>query len=140
MGIGRCRFDECKAGTNTDYSVFLQDQNAELYICGLWEHYATQHNVLPSQRAREVVMLADPTKATKEITRWRGMQGPERMSLYFVERTNPLSDTYNHQIGEFPDNEFVDKLRIIIERAEDKTPHISMPTSKEIEEFLRESS
>lgn len=35
MGMGRCRFDECNAGTNVDYNIFLPDQNVELYICGL---------------------------------------------------------------------------------------------------------
>jgi hypothetical protein len=70
--MGRGRFDNCNAATNVDYNIFLPDQNAGLYICGLWEHYATQHKVLPSQRAREVVMAADLTKATKEIMIWGG--------------------------------------------------------------------
>ena len=137
MGMGRCRFDKCNTGTNKDYSVFLPDQNTELYVCGLWEHYATQHNVLPSQRAREVIMAADPTQATKEVIRWRGMQKPEQMSLYFVERTNPLSESYDHQIGDSPDRHFIDKLKTIIEKAEDKTPHFSMPTLEEIEEIKK---
>ena len=137
MGIGRCRFDECSAGTNRDYDIFLPDQNAALYICGLWEHYAIQHNVLPSQRAKEIVMAADPSKTAKEIDRWRGTQKPERISLYYVERTGPLSDVYNHQIRDSPDRPFVDKLKTLIERAKDIKPHFLMPTLEEIEEIKR---
>jgi hypothetical protein len=61
----------------------------------------------------------------------------ERMSLYFVERTDPLSDFYNHQIGASPDREFVDKLKVLIERSEDKTPRPSMPTLEGIEKIKR---
>lgn len=116
MGLGFCRFDECQKlpikekSTNLDYNIILPDQNLELCICGLWEHYATQHNVLPPRRARDAVMAADPSKATTNVIRWRG-QRLEILSLYFVEKTN---EGYNHKIGDSLDTEFITKLKQII--------------------------
>lgn len=123
MGYGFCRFEECQKlpikekGTNTDYNILLPDQNLELRICGLWEHYAIKHNLLPPRRARDAVMAADPDKATTNIIRWRG-QRPEILSLYFVEKTK---EGYNHKIGNVPDIEFINKLNKIISNTRNQT-------------------
>lgn len=120
MGYGFCRFGQClrlsfekRPKTSLDYKILLPDQNLELYICGLWEHYASQHNILPPQRAREAVMASDPNKATTKIIRWRG-ESLERITMYFVEKTY---DGYNHEIGDSPDKEFIIKLKEIIYNA-----------------------
>lgn len=113
MGFGYCRFEGCEEGTNIDYNLSLQDQDVELLICGLWEHYATEHNVLPPERVREVVMSADPELATSHMV---APLAGERFEIYFVEREG---EGFNHKIGEEPDTEFIDKLKEIIDEVED---------------------
>lgn len=110
--MGFCRFEGCQAATNLDYSVFLPDQNLELYICGLWGHYAKEHNVLPPARVREAVLAANPNLAKSESIAWRGEPGPERLSIYFVETQG---DAFNHQIGDSPDIGFINKLEQILD-------------------------
>ncbi|MEM7822618.1 MAG: hypothetical protein QW703_00010 [Candidatus Aenigmatarchaeota archaeon] len=128
MGIGQCRFG-CKDGTNVDYGIIPKlEEYKDIFaiaVCGLWKHYATEHNMLPHEKVREIIMKTDPKKAVVKTIYYRGEisgyhdemsseGGPGRILLaYFVEK---LPDgRWNHEIGECPDSEFIEKLKGIIE-------------------------
>lgn len=119
MGWGECRFPECqdlpisdRPKTSVDHYVTMPEQGLKLVVCGLWEHYATEHNVLPPTRAREAVMAADAGMVTSKTTVWREpVPELEMLSIYFVEREE---GGYNHRIGASPDRPFIDKLRQLI--------------------------
>lgn len=109
MGYGYCRFG-CGKGTNIDYDILLSDMNIRLFVCGMWEHYAKDHNVSPPVEARDAVMRANPTKATIDKLMYMG-ECPKRLEIYFVEKSD---GSYNHKIGDSPDTKFIDKLKKII--------------------------
>ncbi len=114
MGFGYCRFEDCEEGTNIDYQIMLGDLGVELLVCGLWEHYASEHNVLPPERVREAVMAADPELATSHTLAYFGET--QKYDVYFVEEEG---DGYNHEIGDAPDTKFIDKLKEIIDGVDD---------------------
>lgn len=114
MGYGYCRFGDGK-GTNIDYYVILEDMQADLLVCGLWKHYAEDHNCLPHDEVRDIVMNADPRYAKgKKTILYRGKQ-LKRYDVLFVEK-DILTGDVDHKIGKNPDTAFVDKLEQLISK------------------------
>jgi hypothetical protein len=119
-GMGFCRFDcvpgELPPGTNVDHRITLDKGKGkyEFLLCGLWDHYASVHNVLPPETVRTAVMKADPAKAVIEERVYRNLNVIDR--AYFVEKDRKSPGGYNHLIGNAPDTEFIDKMNGILRR------------------------
>lgn len=112
MGFGHCRFGDGKV-TNTDYYVVLEDMQAELLVCGLWRHYAEDHNCLPPDNVRNIVMNADSRYAKSQKIRYYNKKQLKRYQVLFVEKKN---GGFDHKIGKKPDTAFIDKLEDLISK------------------------
>lgn len=118
MGFALCRLHDetgCSETGSQEYHIHLQDLNVKLNVPSMWKHYMTEHLVQPTQREREVVMGADPSRATGEFFGTRSFQKTEEIMLMYVEREN---GGYTHQIGAEPDMEFIEKLEDILANVE----------------------
>jgi len=115
MGFALCRFNEdegCKETGSQEWYVTLPDVNRTINVPSMWKHYMVSHLVQPTAEEREVVMAADPTKATGEFIRTRGAVRPAELMVLYVERKGP--NQYSHQVGTQPDTEFIEKLEGIL--------------------------
>lgn len=89
MGSGECRFPECqklpysdRPRTNRDYHISLLDQGLKLTVCGLWEHYALEHNVLPPDQARQAVIATGVKQVTGKTQTWGGLEKKTRIEEF----------------------------------------------------------
>ncbi len=116
MGFALCRFHEetgCSETGGQEYRVHLQDLNIMINVPSMWKHYMDEHLVQPTELERDVVMSADPTRATGQLIRTRSSQRSEEIKVMYVEKT----DTgYTHQIGTKSDVPFINKLETILNK------------------------
>lgn len=115
MGWANCRFQEdegCNQTGSQEWHVNLQDVNRAINVPSMWNHYMTYHLVQPTAEERQVIMAADPAKATGKFITTRDAKRPERLMVLYVERLG--KNQYTHQIGTTPDNEFIGKLEAIL--------------------------
>ncbi|MBN2142351.1 hypothetical protein JW711_03385 [Candidatus Woesearchaeota archaeon] len=116
--MGCCRFgckddNDSPIGTNIDYKVSLPDQDLTLRVCGLWEHYAREHNVLVSENIRNAILVADPNRCSVSVLMFRSYG--EAVPIYFVNKSGVFGKGgYDHEIGDKPDLELIAKLSKII--------------------------
>nr|MCK4930098.1 hypothetical protein [Nanoarchaeota archaeon] len=118
MGFAFCRFHEetgCDETGSQEYHVHLEDLDVMINVPSMWEHYMTKHLVQPTKREKEVIMSADPEKATGRFIQTRGTENPEELMVLYVEKTE---SGYTHQIGTKPDTKFIEKLETILKKFE----------------------
>ena len=118
MGYALCRFrDEtgCYEKGSQEYNVLLPDLGIRINVPSMWKHYMTEHLVQPNENEREIVMAADPSKATGILagTLSISKEIPEEVLIMYVEKTE---SGYTHQTGIKPDVEFINKLEAILSK------------------------
>jgi hypothetical protein len=107
MGYGYCRFG-CGEKTNEDYSIFLEEPNVMLLVCGMWRHYAEVHYVQPKKEIRDLV-LGKPV-SLKNLPKVEPLNS---VPVLFVEK-KPFG--YDHKVGNSPDREFIDRMQELIDK------------------------
>ncbi len=112
MGWAECRFKDetgCKRTGSSHILLEVIDSGDKLNIPIMWEHYAIDHRVQPSENERSIVMNLSPDKVRGRIIQTRSITGipVEGVPILYVEKTE---NGYSHEIGEDVDWRFTQHL------------------------------
>lgn len=89
----------------------MPDMGIYMMVPEMWEHYATNHLVLPTDQERELVMAADPDTAIGNMKNQFFSRERAGVPVLYVER---IDGEYSHKIGNKPDTEFINKLERLV--------------------------
>jgi len=117
MGLAYCRFNSetrCNETCGTFYLIPLNDLHIVIDVPFMWKHYMIDHLVQPNEKEREIIMSADPEKASFNNVSPANLQHLDDEQFYKILYVEQTQTGYTHKAGTMPDIEFINKLETIL--------------------------